>query len=280
MSAVDWLSGEVATIAWCWRIVRRDGVTLGLTTHDVAMTRDGLTYQPAPGMRPSAIRQRRGIGGDSFEIEGGLTALAISDAALSAGRWDGARLTLSVADWQRADVPALVIAEGMLGKVTSDGRQFTAELDGRDRWLNAPIVPETSAECRAELGDGQCRVAMAGRTQRAVVAAVEGDALVIAGAWPGDGLTYGRVRWLSGGARGLSATIIAQTVVQVGGQAGVRLTLAALPMGAGAAGEWIELIEGCDKRAATCAARFANIANFRGEPHLPGMDLLTRFPGG
>jgi hypothetical protein len=38
-------------------------------------------------------------------------------------------------------------------------------------------------------------------------------------------------------------------------------------------------IEGCDKQMATCSARFANAVNFRGEPYLPGMDLLTRYPG-
>ncbi len=36
--------------------------------------------------------------------------------------------------------------------------------------------------------------------------------------------------------------------------------------------------EGCDRTLATCAARFANAANFRGEPFLPGNDLLTRYP--
>ena len=41
----------------------------------------------------------------------------------------------------------------------------------------------------------------------------------------------------------------------------------------------IELREGCDKRFATCVSRFNNAANFRGEPHLPGNDLLTRYPG-
>ena len=45
-------------------------------------------------------------------------------------------------------------------------------------------------------------------------------------------------------------------------------------------GARVELIEGCDKSLATCAARFANALNFRGEPYLPGMDLLTRYPGG
>jgi hypothetical protein len=44
-------------------------------------------------------------------------------------------------------------------------------------------------------------------------------------------------------------------------------------------GELVEVIEGCDKTIATCAGRFANAANFRGEPYLPGIDLLTRYPG-
>ncbi|HLL58748.1 MAG TPA: phage BR0599 family protein, partial [Allosphingosinicella sp.] len=46
-----------------------------------------------------------------------------------------------------------------------------------------------------------------------------------------------------------------------------------------AIGDLVEISEGCDKSFATCTARFANGANFRGEPHLPGMDLLTRYPG-
>ena len=51
------------------------------------------------------------------------------------------------------------------------------------------------------------------------------------------------------------------------------------PRFAPAVGDMVEIMEGCDKSFATCTARFANAANFRGEPHLPGMDLLTRYPG-
>jgi hypothetical protein len=39
------------------------------------------------------------------------------------------------------------------------------------------------------------------------------------------------------------------------------------------------LFEGCDKQLATCAMRFENALKFRGEPFLPGNDVLTRFPG-
>lgn len=42
----------------------------------------------------------------------------------------------------------------------------------------------------------------------------------------------------------------------------------------------VRLTQGCDKQLATCRDRFANAANFRGEAHLPGNDLLTRYPGG
>ncbi|QJQ32389.1 DUF2163 domain-containing protein [Sphingomonas lacunae] len=277
VAAPDWLTGEVATIAWLWRIVRRDGVMLGLTTHDSPIRRDGLTYQPSPGIRPSAIRQRRGLAADSFTIEGALNSAAISEATLASGRWDGARLTLAVVDWQKPAVAESVVAEGMLGSVTSDGARFSAELGARDIWLDGPLVPETSAECRAELGDVQCRVALAPRTHRAVVTARSGDLVTLADAvggwnWANGLFPFGWLRWLDGPGRGLWSAIIDQN--------GAVLTVAEVPDGAGQAGQQVELTEGCDKRAATCAARFANIANFRGEPHLPGMDLLTRFPGG
>ena len=57
------------------------------------------------------------------------------------------------------------------------------------------------------------------------------------------------------------------------------LTLAEPPPFAPAAGDLVEIREGCDKILATCTGRFGNVANFRGEPHLPGIDLLTRYPG-
>jgi uncharacterized phage protein (TIGR02218 family) len=52
-----------------------------------------------------------------------------------------------------------------------------------------------------------------------------------------------------------------------------------LPKASVESGCRVELREGCDKRFETCVSRFANAANFRGEPHLPGNDLLTRYPG-
>lgn len=267
-----WLEQGVVPLAWCWRIERRDGVTIGLTTHDAAVEIDGLRYAPTPGMRPSAIHQRVGLDGASFDIEGALSSAAISAEDLARGRWDGAALTLLAANWQAPDVEPVVIARGRVGAVSSDGAGFTAELSGRDASLDAPFIPETSPECRAELGDARCRVAMVGRTYRAKVVSVGNDGIIFDRTWPDGVLDFGRLRWLSGDARGLSAAIIEQI--------GSRVRIVGAKRAVIGAGMVAELTEGCDRSAATCSGRFANVANFRGEPHLPGFDLLTRFPGG
>lgn len=272
MSAVDWLAAPVVPLAWCWRMDRADGISIGLTTHDRPLTIAGLVYSPEPGLRPSAIRQRRGLMADSLDIDGALTSDMIRADDLEQGRWDGARVTVLVADWQNADARHLCVASGQLGGISSDGAAFTAELSDRRAALDGAIVPLTSAGCRAELGDAQCGVALAACTRTANVAAVNGRHVVLAGTWPADQLRYGRLRWLDGAARGLHSVIAAQN--------GSEITLVQPPRGATPApGDRVEVVQGCDKQAATCAARFANIANFRGEPHLPGMDLLTRFPG-
>src|SRR3546814_9622121 len=90
--------------------------------------------------------------------------------------------------------------------------------------------------------------------------------------WSSDVCSSDLLRWL-GGANGGCESAIAMS-------AGATLTLTAPPPFAADAGTMIELIEGCDKSFATCRQRFDNVPNFRGEPFLPGIDLLTRYPGG
>lgn len=269
----DWLAAPLVPLAWCWRIERRDGVLLGLTTHDRDLTIDHLIYRSAPGIRPTALTQRRGVDGDRMDIEGALSADAVTADDLVAGRWDGARLSLFVADWEAPDERRLPIAEGVLGAVEMSGGRFTAELRSATAGLSAPAVPETRAACRATLGDRACRVALAPLTHRARVVAQAGTQVTLDRVFAADALAGGTLRWLDGGNRGLTTLVLAK-------EADGAWRLADPPPLAVVAGARIELIEGCDKRAATCRDRFANIANFRGEPHLPGLDLLTRYPGG
>ena len=270
------LAGELTTVVFCWRIARTDGVTLGFTTHDRALVVDGVRYAAAPGMSPSAISASDGMEPDTMAIEGALSASAITAADLAAGRYDGAGVRLFMLDWTDPEGGTLLLARGTLGAVTrrlsNAGGSFAATLDGPLAALEATAIETYSPECRAELGDERCRVALPGLTERGVVAegGTESFALAAAPA-AGSGLALGRCRVLSGANAGLDRRIAAA------GGASIELA-EALPV-ALAPGDRVELRQGCDKRLATCSGRFGNVANFRGEPHVPGGDVLTRFPG-
>jgi len=271
------LAAELTTLAFCWRIARVDGVVLGLTAHDQPLTINGLAYAASPGMAPSAVALTDGIEVDTMEVTGALSAAAISAGDLAAGRFDGAAVTLFLVDWADPGLACQPLARGTLGTVTraltERGGSFTATLRGPTAAFEATAVELCAPECRAGLGDARCRVDLAPLTVMASVGASSDQALIGVAGVTGDlqRFVHGRLRPLDGANAGLDA--------QVAAIVDSRIALfEPLPF-ALASGTRLSLREGCDKRFASCAGRFGNAVNFRGEPHVPGGDILTRFPG-
>lgn len=266
------MSDRVVALALCWRIERRDGVAVALTDHDRDIQVDGVTYRAAPGMTPSAIVRAEGLDPDTMEVAGALGGAAFRRDDLLAGRWDGARGVMSAVDWSDPSVPSVPLGEGTIGEVELRDHGFTAELRGAQSALERPVTEATSPACRAALGDMRCRVAMAGRRRVARVTAVAGEVVTVDQGEPvANAYGDGQLRWIGGANSGVTSAVERSD--------GDTVTVRMPPPFAVRAGVLIELVEGCDKRLATCATRFANVVNFRGEPYLPGIDLLTRYPG-
>lgn len=268
------LTADLTFLALCWRVVRCDGVALGFTTHDRPLVIAGLRYDSAPGMAPSAVVSSDGLDVDTMDVAGALSAAAITADDLVSGRYDGAAVRLFMVDWRDPDAGQQALAAGSIGTVeagSAPDAAFTATLRGPTSVLQATRIETYSPECRADLGDWRCRVAMRGRRRRTQVTASDGDRVQLAGidATLASAMIQGGIRILDGAAAGLDRNIIAAD--------GDWLRLdAPLDVATGIA---IDLTEGCDKRFGTCVNRFRNAANFRGEPHVPGTDLLTRFGG-
>lgn len=267
---MEWLEGELTTMAICWRIERRDGVAIGLTAHDQDLTIGGLIYRAAPGMVPSAIVRGDAAQGNGMQATGSLTSEGISETDLQAGRWDGAEVEVFAVDWCDPAQP-LSLGRGRFGSVETSGHGFAAELRGGLMALDAPVSERTSPDCRAELGGRRCRAAMAGRRHWARVIAINGRDVTLDQAEPlANAYGEGRLCWFGGRNSGLDDAILKST--------GDVVTLRRHPRFTDT-GVLVRIEQGCDKRLQTCANRFSNAANFRGEPYLPGIDLLTRYPG-
>lgn len=265
----NWITPALTTLAFCWRLSRRDGIVLGFTSHDRDLIIDHLLYRATPGMVPSAIERSVSLEPDSVDLSGVLTSDAVSARDLIAGRWDGALLRLFAVDWTNPGAEPLHLVRGTLGAVSIKGDAFEVELNGPTALFDAPVVEETSPECRASLGDKRCGVDLAGRVLTTTLTAIDDILLSVAAVLgPGD-YAQGRLRWLDGANAGLEGLILAN-------DAGT-ITLADPPPLLPAVSDRVEIRQGCDRRFSTCVSRFSNALNFRGEPHLPGNDLLTRY---
>jgi uncharacterized phage protein (TIGR02218 family) len=260
----------VSTLAFCWRIERQDGAGIALTSHDAPLMRDGVIHRSDPGVVPSVLTRKLGVEPQSGEVAGALSSSALTAADLEMGRCDGARVTLCAVDWEDPATASMRLLEGELGEVSVSGENFSADLRGAASKLEDAVCPKTSPECRASFGDKNCRVDLAGRSVRAKVLASDSGELKLDRSVDNRFL-FGRLRYLTG------ANCGAMSVVLSVNDDVIRMR--DVPRAGVSPGCTVELREGCDKRLQTCVSRFGNAANFRGEPHLPGNDLLTRYPG-
>jgi uncharacterized phage protein (TIGR02218 family) len=265
------------TVARCWALTRRDGMVLGFTDHDRDLSFDGISFKAETGLTARALAQSTGLSIDNSEALGGLSSAAVTEADITAGRYDGAEVVAWLVNW--ADVSQRVMLfRGALGEITRTGGAFQAELLGLAEALNTAQGRVYQTQCGAVLGDAACRVDLSNPAYagEGMVAAIEGKSLRISGleGFAGGWFARGRLLALSGAAQGLSAPVKSDRLS--GGIHNIELwgeLRAALDPG-----DAVRLEAGCDKGFATCRDKFANQLNFRGFPHIPGEDRLLSIP--
>ncbi len=267
------IAGNVTNLAMCWRIRRQDGIVLGLTTHDRDLVIDTVVYRAGGGFTPSMISSSIGFNVDNLDISGALSSASIEERDLREGRFDRARIEIFLVNWQDVDQGKIILKSGYLGEVETGEGSFNAEVRGLLQSLQQTIGEVYSPECRADLGDNRCKVALSGFRHLGRVMAVLGQSSFSdTSLTPPDGwFDYGILHWITGENAGLA--------MEVKKSAGDQVTLYQPMIHPLAAGDLYEMTAGCDKRLTTCINKFANVENFRGEPFVPGSDSVLDYPG-
>jgi uncharacterized phage protein (TIGR02218 family) len=271
------LSGEVTTLCRCWRLTRRDGVTSGFTDHDRDLAFADTTFLAQTGLEAAEASAELGFAVGGGEVAGALVSAGITEADIAAGLYDDAEVETWLVNWAEPS-ERLLLATGSIGEIRRADGNLVAEIRGPMHRLDEERGRLYRATCAADLGDDRCGVDLAKAAFRTtgIVARTDGTLAVASdGTGEPDGwFTGGRLSWTSGANAGLSVEVRAHR--KVGGAAEFDLwQRAAYPI---AAGDGFMVTAGCDKRNETCRDRFANIANFRGFPHMPGNDFLMRVP--
>lgn len=140
----------------CWAITRKDGLVLGFTDHDLVLNFEGLDFLPNAGMTARALEQTTGLSVDNTEAIGVLSAQAVTEADILAGRYDGAEVKSWLVNWNDVE-QRLLQFRGTLGEIQRSGGAFQAELRGLTEALNQPQGRVYQKSCSALLGDAGCR---------------------------------------------------------------------------------------------------------------------------
>ncbi|MEL7218947.1 MAG: DUF2163 domain-containing protein [Pseudomonadota bacterium] len=262
---------ELDTAATFWRVFRRDGITLGFVSHDRDLRFDGILHRAAPGMVPTAIRLTADLSEENAGVEGALSHDSISERDLSAGSYDEAAIEVGIVDWESFENHT--VYRGHLGRIADDRNGFSGELRSAKSVLERDLVPRTSPTCRAAFCGVGCGLSASHFTSTEVLAGIDSDLnqIRISGIDIQDYLD-GQIRFLDGPQTGLAFVVI-------GGEAD-WLTLDRPISAELDTGTLVEIRQGCDHTLSTCTQRFDNALNFRGEPFLPGNDLLARYGQG
>lgn len=270
------LATGATTLCHCWRIVRGDGVVLGFTDHDEDLLFGGTQFR-AGSFEGTEIEQRFGLAATGSELHGALSDDAISENDLVAGKYDAARVELYLVDWSNVE-NRILQRSGDIGEVRREGAAFAAEIRGLAHQLDQETGRIYAASCDADLGDKRCKIDLDDAAYRGEgeIAIVQGSALFVASgldAFDDAWFSRGKLIWSSGANDGVAVEV---KVHRTDGES-VTLALWQMPSQAMQAGDTFVVTAGCDKRFETCRARFANVLNFRGFPHMPGNDFVVGY---
>lgn len=262
-----------------WTITRRDGTTYRYTDLDSNITVSGDLYTATTAFQITDIEHTIGGGSQTANMKvilGSNPATQITHDDLREGKFNYATIKIEIVVWSNPAAGTATLLIGNFGNIELAPlrNQAQVEIIGRLEAAIQGIGEFYSPECRADLGDTRCKVNLASHTTTGVVDSVSSTRKFVSTFLVNPNnfeFSFGKLTWTSGNNNG-----IVQEVIQQIGTSPTQdeVILALNAPRAIQIGDTFSIHKGCDFRPTTCFTRFNNIANFRGEPHVPGPDFI------
>lgn len=274
------------TIARCWRFERQDGQVVTVTTCARDLLISGEIYRSKDGVNPTALEQQSDAAVPNSEINGTLSTEFATEAEILKGLWDSAFVTIFEVNYRDLSMGQVILQTGTLGDVKVGRQAFNAEVRGIAQALQQTVGDLYQATCRAQLGDEFCKYPI--------------ETLRVAGSITSVDSVSGRRKFTDSSRAEVSDWFGAGVITwDTGANAGASMEINAfasgvfelcLPMAANVAvGDTYTVIPGCRKRhernrknplgVSDCKDKYSNVVNFRGEPMVPGADIVLGLGG-
>lgn len=270
------LNSNLTYLVLCCKIMRSDGVELCFTETDKSVIVDNQVYSTCASL--SAIRESCDLTTSDFKFETILNSELIKTEDISRGLFDEASveifmIDLSVVDEDGRYTRIVCLKRGRIGEIRISGNnKFAAQIHDITFDLNRNITNRYSLTCRAIFGDKKCGMNVDNFTyEGSITKIIDKKSFMDVQNFQESGYFDNGfiIFWNEDRTK-----IIEKTNVKFFINKTFELCK---PTN-------INLIEGilytanvgCDKTSKQCSQKFKNIANFRGEPHIPGIEKMYR----
>lgn len=262
-------------------VARQDGETLALTNFSRELRWNGWRFLTTDSARDSAVEHETGLAAGTLDLGGVISSDLITDDDLDAGRYDQARVTRYLFDFEYPWLGPLTTDVFHVSTVERTGPYWTAQTTSHGGKLDRKVGGSSQRTCDyLELGDPvKCRADIASKSLYVrEVTAVDSDNprrvctidTDIGSGFATDRFTFGKLIIREGANKGISRKIAAWSdstkVAQLA-------SLMPLPI---EVGDIVDLIVGCARDFLTCRDDFDNAINFGGNDRMPGPDEILK----
>lgn len=162
----------VTTLCTCIEVIRQDGTAFYFTDHDIAVISGGQTFLPNFGYARSSVSTSLNLEVDtstfsgvmlgSNALAGAFIELAVTREDIEAGLYDFASVYMFLVNYEDPNMAPMKLRRGWVGEIEStESGSYSAEIRGLTQVLAYKIGEAYTPECRADLGDARCKIALA-----------------------------------------------------------------------------------------------------------------------
>ncbi|AZL15539.1 DUF2163 domain-containing protein [Rickettsiales endosymbiont of Stachyamoeba lipophora] len=264
---------NVTTIATCIWIKLKNHKILGFTNHSYNLTINDIAYYSIPNSNISAIAKTQGLEADNLNISTIVDHHFIKPQEINSGLYDQAEIEIFTVDYLNPNEHKISLQKGYIGEIKLIGDQFFAEINSLEASTDQTIIGVYSPTCRVKFCGKSCGIEESKYTFSSEITSVitQSKLTIKPLDLPRNYFNYGQIYFEDGDYSQQKFNIKSHNYKIIT----LNYSLPFKPQ----LGQEIKLIAGCDKTFNSCCDKFYNAINFRGEPHLPGLDQLFK-PGG
>jgi uncharacterized phage protein (TIGR02218 family) len=253
----------------CFKIRLKNQEVLAYNESSKNLLIDGLLYSATGGFNLGNIEQFNDISENNLSIIGFVDNENISEQDIVTGRFDGAEIDIFMLDLKNINGEKIYLSKGYFKEIRSVDNKFYVKIEGALSLLKKTIVETYSPTCRACFCDNRCKLNIDDYTLEGEIGDVYEKTSFFSQNlvnFEKNYFKYGIVTFADGGQR-----------IEVKESKDGVIILNHTPYFNINVGDSFTIGGGCDKTIETCASRFNNNLNFRGEPNIPRTSKIYKF---